>query len=591
MKKSLTVEDFKIDKIIIYVKQSIDEILENGINEKGCSVDELEKNRTRKKLLEKNLRNCGVGDIGAKEYIKGYIQDILTRNYSIDETNIDNTIYFKDVSKLSVQDKFDILLQVFKVNYGYDALAKIVHQYNLDKLRDSDDGKKFFISSSDIEKIYENENVDLSYETKLDVLVQRIYSSYKGLGVIDELRDMSINGLSLGLSGIPESFLASIDVNVSTISKEIDNLPKSFDSIWLNFEGKEMHLEFLSFGSYEELERVCKLSYKFNNPPQLSEAKPYIFNTTADNCRIAVFRPPFCETWIALLRKFNVDGELSNLVKGKNSENVIRLNDFLIKGEQTIAITGQQGAGKTTFTKALLQRISPIYTIRVSESFFEMHLRNVMPRRNIMTIQEVESVSRNEALDSLKKTNGAVTVIGEAAEDEDVKHIAKVAQVASKFTLFTHHAKNFPDLIKSLRNSLLNVKLFSNESLAEEQVVSMLDFNIHLRLTPEGDRYIERITECVPVDNIQYNRKWENKATLEGKLNEFMKTVVQFFEASTNIRKYKAINILEYNIDSEEYEIKNNISEARIKEMEKNMLKEDREAFRNFCEKVLGRNE
>lgn len=37
------------------------------------------------------------------------------------------------------------------------------------------------------------------------------------------------------------------------------------------------------------------------------------------------------------------------------------------------------------------------------------------------------------------------------------------AQVASKFTLFTHHAKTFPDLVTALRNSMLRDGVFKDE--------------------------------------------------------------------------------------------------------------------------------
>ena len=74
------------------------------------------------------------------------------------------------------------------------------------------------------------------------------------------------------------------------------------------------------------------------------------------------------------------------------------------------------------------------------------------------------------------------------------------AQVASKFTLFTHHAKTFPDLVTALRNSMLRAGVFRNEKTAEEQVVQVLNFDIHLVKDFRGRRYIERITECIPVE-------------------------------------------------------------------------------------------
>ena len=67
----------------------------------------------------------------------------------------------------------------------------------------------------------------------------------------------------------------------------------------------------------------------------------------------------------------------------------------------------------------------------------------------------------------------------------------QAAQVASKFTLFTHHAKTFPNLVMALRNSLLKTGMFNNEKTAEEQVVGVLNFDIHIVKDFRGRRYIE----------------------------------------------------------------------------------------------------
>ena len=47
------------------------------------------------------------------------------------------------------------------------------------------------------------------------------------------------------------------------------------------------------------------------------------------------------------------------------------------------------------------------------------------------------------------------TLSGEVATDPVAAWMIQAAQVASKFTLFTHHAKTFPDLVTALRNSML----------------------------------------------------------------------------------------------------------------------------------------
>ena len=161
------------------------------------------------------------------------------------------------------------------------------------------------------------------------------------------------------------------------------------------------------------------------------------------------------------------------------------------------------------------------------------------------------------------------------------------AQVASKFTLFTHHAKTFPDLVTALRNSMLRAGVFKNEKTAEEQVVQVLNFDIHLVKDFRGRRYIERVTECIPVeDKNEYTFDHRNEKTLEGKLDKFMDNATMFFTKSTNKELYKYVNIMEYHDGT--YVLTNPISETNIKEMRNNMDDSDVVEFDKFLERNWG---
>ena len=161
------------------------------------------------------------------------------------------------------------------------------------------------------------------------------------------------------------------------------------------------------------------------------------------------------------------------------------------------------------------------------------------------------------------------------------------AQVASKFTLFTHHAKTFPDLVTALRNSMLRAGVFKNEKTAEEQVVQVLNFDIHLVKDFRGRRYIERITECIPVqEKNEYTYDHRKEKTLEGKLDKFMDNATIYFTKSTNRELYQYRNIIE-NHDGK-YVITNPISETNIIEMRNNMDESDVVEFDKFLERNWG---
>ena len=163
----------------------------------------------------------------------------------------------------------------------------------------------------------------------------------------------------------------------------------------------------------------------------------------------------------------------------------------------------------------------------------------------------------------------------------------QAAQVASKFTLFTHHAKTFPNLVTALRNSMLRTGVFKDEKTAEEQVIQVLNFDIHLVKDFRGRRYIERVTECIPIENKNnYTFDHRNEKTLEGKLDKFLDNATNYFTKITDRETYKYVNIMEYINDG--YVITNKISEQNLREMRANMDETDQEAFDKFVEENWG---
>ena len=299
-----------------------------------------------------------------------------------------------------------------------------------------------------------------------------------------------------------------------------------------------------------------------------------------DGSRVVVVRPSMSETWAFFVRKFDVKrATLEQLVRDPGKEDAIELLKFLVKGARITAITGEQGSGKTTLLMGMIENIYETMNIRVQETAFELHLRKIYPTRNILTFRETDTISGQEGLDVQK-----VNIIGEVATDPVASWMIQAAQVASKFTLFTHHAKTFPNLVTALRNSMLRTGVFTDEKTAEEQVVQVLNFDIHQVKDFRGKRYIERITECIPLESkSEYTFDHRNEKTLEGKFDKFFDNATRFFEKSTDKKLYAYRNILEY-IDGE-YVITNPISEENIREMRNNMDETDVEAFDKFIEK------
>ncbi len=576
-----------------YIKKRLDEITKVNLYDIGLSEEELKRRKNKKYALKKALKGCTYGDVNDKRYVKELISDLLAKEYGVNEANISNSIPFDMPSLLTSQDKFDILIYVYKKEFGYEALTQLIKRYNLATLKylEGETKPSYVITDDEIDQIFEKEKIILSFQDKLEILVQRIYQHYKGYSSIDEIRDMNIDGVSGGVSGLPESFLSQVAQTDGDYLDQVaeHKVPRACDSIWIFFQGKSIRLAFLSFGSESELKRVCQNIYKYNNPGQLSDTNGYKINEMKDGSRVVVVRPSMSETWAFFVRKFDVKRATVEQWTGDmpGNDKVIDLLKFLVKGARITSITGEQGCGKTTLLMGMIENIYETMNLRITETAFELHLRKVYPTRNILSMRETDTISGQECLDVQKKTDGSVNIIGEVATDPVASWMIQSAQVASKFTLFTHHAKTFPDLVTALRNSMLRAGVFKNEKTAEEQVVQVLNFDIHLQKDFRGRRYIERVTECIPVvDKKTYDHDYKGEKTMDGKVQKFFENATTYFSKITEQNLYRYQNVLEY-VDGE-YQITNKITDKNLAEMRANMDESDLEEFDNFVEKYWG---
>ena len=342
---------YTLEKMIKFVKQRLDEITKINLYDIGLSEEELKRRRAKKYELKKALKGCTYGDVNDKKYVKELIYDLLSKEYGVDETNISKAIPFDTPSLLTAQDKFDVLIHEYKKNFAYEALTELIKKYDLARLKFVDGESKpcYVITDEEIDDIYEKEQIHLDFDDKLQIVVQRIYQKYKGFSSIDEIRDMNIDGVSGGTSGLPESFLSQVAQTDGDYLKQAmeSKIPRACDAIWIFFQGKSIRLAFLSFGTEAELKRVCQNIYKYNNPGQLSDTNGYKINEMKDGSRVVVVRPSMCETWAFFVRKFDVKrATLEQIVKFPGKEDTIDLLKFLVKGARIIALTGEQGCRK-----------------------------------------------------------------------------------------------------------------------------------------------------------------------------------------------------------------------------------------------------
>ncbi|CAM3967069.1 ATPase, T2SS/T4P/T4SS family [Saccharibacillus endophyticus] len=594
--RELEAELFTIEALQSYATAAINEFTNANLLDLGLSAEEFERRRNVVAELKSSLKMCNSGSLADKTYVKSFIADLLLRGEVINESTIDRVLPFGDERLLTDQDKFDILLHAYKLEHGMQGLSQLIEKHRLAELKsiiENGETESYIITPEEIRDIYALEAPRLSFDDKLQIVVQRVYQQYKGFGPIDELRDQTIDGVSGGVSGLPAN-MQELEHEVELMRSMREKGPHGCDSIWIFYRGKSIRLAFLGFGSDLELKRVCQNIYKFGSPGQLSEAKAYMVNEMQDGSRVVVVRPPFSESWAFFVRKFDLPNlSLERLLASeqvKGAELPMKMLDYLMKGAQVTAVTGEQGSGKTTLLMAMVKSIYGTFNLRIQELAFELHLRRLYPERNTLAFRETDKISGQEGLDLQKKTDGTVNILGEVATDPVAAWAVQMSQVASKFTVFSHHAKTMKDLVWSLRNSLLKTGTFQNERIAEEQVASVIAFDVHLEKERDGTRYIERLTECVVLDPDEQGFA-QLAGKLDGELDEasaikvLARANLHYYRRLTG-RTFEARNIIEFR--DGRYVPVHRPTSRKVELMAGNMSREDAADFRAFLDRYWG---
>ena len=571
------IESFNsIDKVLEAVKNEMVEIVKEDFT-LGLSDDEFDRLYRRKARINDALKNCVYGIDAAKvlviDLIRGFIAD------KVPPEQVSVLLGLTEESEPSIHVKFEIMMYRYKKAYGKDALVKWIDKYDFARERvatgaDRAQDKAYYITEEDLEMAYAKEEITLSIDEQIDVLAVLVYQMYKGFGVVDTLREMNINGFNMGTSG---SILTTTNTNKSSSAF------RGNKSVWLYDRGKYIHFRFINLNNEEELRRIIQLMVRYGSPGPLTAKRGYLVNTMYDKSRILALRPPASEYWAIFVRKFTLSDVSPEalIVKEytKRGDLAIRLIEFLMRGQVTCGVTGRQGSGKTTLMSSIIRYIDPRYTIRILELAPELYLRELYPTRNILSVQETSTVTAADLQDALKKSDAAVSIVGEVASD-----MIQLGQVASIFTIFSHHANTSRDLVFALRNSLVNAGGFSNMQTAEKQVTDVVKCDIHLDYTADGKRYIERVSEIVPLaEGIPYPEIDEDNLELSSaKLNR------EYYERSTDRVGFYTHDILKYDLDTHTYKVADRFSPALERSIRNALGVELRAVFDEFMLKEWG---
>ena len=566
--------EYEIEYLINKVKDVFASTQKANLREQNLSKSEYEKEKRKKKKLTDNLKTAAFGDGNAKKYIKDSIKEILIdpRGGNITPETVDLVIPFNDESKLTMQDKADIIFYMYYKRYGMDGFKKFMLDNGFEKpraitLEEEEDKNlmRYEVTKEDFEAAFANfyQPGRMTYDDKIEIICQRIFAKYKGFGAVDMLTEFAIDEIDVGNNGIMEGAY-------ELKGGAGDGIPYSYTSIFVVFRGLNIKLSFMSFDNHEELVRVCQNIYKFSTPYALSRRAGYVVGTMKDGSRIAVSRPPVGSSWGFWLRKFDSSKALSpeklltyNDQPEPGRDKVIVLSRWIMKTCRSMMVTGGMGTGKTTWLKAIIRYIPTLKNIRTYEISPELNLQFTYPNRNVFNFAVTESITMEDLYTFGKKCNAQINIVGEAASAEMGVIFVESATVGSEMALGTHHAKTAEDLVLALRDNLTMAGGYNDEKVAEEVVSKVINFNTHMA-REKDHRYIERITEIIPIRDRSY------PCDTTGKFGE--KDREEFYKRMTDRRTFTTKNIIEYRGDH--YEVVNRLS-PEIYETMRNYLPEE----------------
>lgn len=562
-------------------------MLKDNFREKNMSKKQLEMKQKSKAALRKSLKEAAYGNASAKRNIKLYIKNMLLdpdMNLGIDEESIDSVIPFGKHDELKSQDKFEILLYIAYnlmkdengQPYKQNGFARIIKDYRLTDPIIVNGERMYDFNNERLDYVFEDviKNYELTFNDKLEILSQRIFEMYKGFGVADMLFDTGIDEVDAGLSGVPKD-----GYEITTSAK---NLTYTYQSIWIMVGGIKLRMSCLSFGSQEELVRVTNNIYKYGANKVLSRKTGYVVSTMKNGSRIVTFRPPFGNTYGFLARKFDSTPSIApeDLIKGNNAIIALTLIKWLIKGQRNIGITGAQGTGKSTMLKSLIRYIDPSFSLRIQEISAELNLNYAYPYRNIISFQETESIKSQEGLNFQKKTSGDVNIIGEVAEAAQANFVVQTAMVASLFAMFTHHAKTAYDFVMAIANNLLDPEcgIYREKKEAVEMAAKILNIDIHLE-NRKGHRYLERITEIIPIQEMEYPSDIDPNKKHEA-------DELEYFKRQTDRKMFEERDLVRY--VNGEFVLVHLPSKAMVEDIKKKLTLEEEKEFIEDLKMIRG---
>lgn len=443
------------------------------------------------RYIEKNNEASISLDVREKDEIEG----LDFSKYDVimtDETNAKSMEKYdcKRLIKLSDQDfensvsryqKLSNIVQ--KIESIYFALSEknnvtFVRKYildNYDLAKISDEKLKEVI----IETINEKTEEIYVPEIKKETLKNHVYSSIRGLGILDNL-------------------LSDEDVTEVMIN--------DYDKIFVEKNGYLRRYEGACFESREQLMDIIQ-KIVGNAGREVNESNPIVDTRLEDGSRVNVVLSPIALNGHAMtIRRFSKEPmSIQKLIEfGSLTSEVADKLECLVKAKYNIIVSGGTGSGKTTFLNALSNFIPKDERIITIEDSAELQIVGIdnlisMETRNANSSGAGEISIRKLIKSSLRMRPDRI-VVGEV-RGEEALDMLQAMNTGHDGSLSTAHANSSRDMISRLSTMVLQGAAGLPLEAIKQQIASAVDIIIHLSRLRDHSRRVLEINEVAGYEN------------------------------------------------------------------------------------------
>ena len=316
-------------------------------------------------------------------------------------------------------------------------------------------------------------------------IVQRIYSSIRGLGILDTiLKDESITEVMI--NGYDRIF---VEKNGRSIQ-----LDRKFDS--------EMQLE-------DIIQRIVGTAGR-----EVNQANPIVDTRLANGSRVNIVLPPVSLVGpVVTIRKFSKKPmTIEQLIRyGSITAEIAKVLQTLVEAKYNIFISGGTGSGKTTFLNALSNFIPKDERIITIEDSAELQIVNIdnivrLESRNANSSGAGQITIRDLIKSSLRMRPERI-IVGEV-RGEEALDMLQAMNTGHDGSLSTGHANSTTDMLSRLETMVLQGSSGMPLPAIRRQIASALDIIIHLSRLRDHTRKTVEISEVLGVKedgNIELN--------------------------------------------------------------------------------------